>query len=119
MTKKFKYVLIPRIKRHLLGHNRGSIKYNIAAFAFTKKGNLLDIRYNNFRNYMSHRKGAGIHAELDLIQKHGNMIDTIYIIRVGMGGDILPIQPCNICSKIAEKMNIKIIPLQEELNIGV
>ena len=115
---KLKYDIIPRMKSKV-SKNRENIKYKIAAIAFTKKGNFIDIKYNSFREGLSNRKGAGLHAERDLIAKYGKMIDTIYILRVGgsHSGNILPIHPCEICAKVANKLGIKIIPLHEELNL--
>lgn len=113
--KRLRYELIPRMKNKCL-QERG-MTYRIAAIAFTKKGNFIDIRYNNHRAFLSNRKGAGLHAEQDLIHLYGNKIDTIYILRVGGSGDCLPIHPCKTCAEIAKKRGIKIIPLHEELDL--
>jgi hypothetical protein len=113
---RLKYSVVPRMKKKLKP-NKENLKYRIAAIAFTKKGNFIDIRYNNFREGLSNRKGAGLHAEQDLIHRYGNRIDTIYILRVGGSGDCLPIHPCEVCKSIADKRGIKIIPLHEELNL--
>ena len=114
--KAFKYTIVPKLKRKLKP-NGGNLKYRIAAIAFTKRGNFIDIRYNGYREGLSNRKGSGLHAEQDLIRKYGNTIDTIYILRVGKTGDCLPIHPCDNCRSIALKMNIKIVCLHEELNL--
>ncbi len=113
---RLKYEVVPRMKRKLKP-DKVNIKYRIAAIAFTKKGNFIDIRYNNFREGLSNRKGAGLHAEQDLIHRYGKRIHTIYILRVGKSGDYLPIHPCEVCKSIAEKQGIKIIPLHEEFNL--
>lgn len=115
-VNQLKYNIVPRMKRKLKP-NKENLKYRIAAIAFTKKGNFLDIRYNNFRCGLSNRKGSGLHAEQDLIHRYGNQIDTIYILRVGKTGEYLPIHPCEVCKSIAEKRGIKIIPLHEELDL--
>lgn len=115
---QIKYNLVPRMKKKLKpNENKTPLKYKIAALAVTKKGNILDIKYNNFRMGLSNRKGAGLHAEQDLIHKYGNQIDTIYILRIGKSGDCLPIHPCETCKSIAEKRGIKIIPLHEVVDI--
>ena len=106
---------IPRMKKKCLQERH--VPYRIAAIAFTKRGNFIDIRYNQHRMYMSHRKGAALHAEQDLIHLYGNKIDTIYILRVGGTGNYLPIHPCKTCAAIAKKRGIKIIPLHEHLNL--
>lgn len=115
-VNQLKYNIVPRMKRKLKP-NKENLKYRIAAIAFTKKGNFIDIRYNNFRSGLSNRKGAGLHAEQDLIHRYGNQIDTIYILRVGKTGDYLPIHPCEVCKSIAEKRGIKIIPLHEKIDL--
>lgn len=112
----FKHVLVPRMKKKLKPKN-DNMKYRIAALAFTKSGNYIDIRYNGFREGLSNRKGAGLHAEQDLIHRYGNIIDTIYILRVGKSGDYLPIHPCETCSSIAKKRGIKIVCLHEEKRV--
>lgn len=114
-----KYSIVPRLKKKLKTDDvaKDKLKYRIAAIAFTKKGNFIDIRYNNFREGLSNRKGSGLHAEQDLIHRYGNRIDTIYILRTGGSGDCLPIHPCEVCKSIAEKRGIKIIPLHEELHL--
>lgn len=105
--------LAKRLKKKAL-QERGT-HYNIAAIAFTKKGNFLGISMNSHRNYMSHRYGAGLHAEMVLMKKFGRRIDTIYLLRVGDSGDRLPIHPCKNCALAAYKLGISIIPLQEVL----
>ena len=111
--KRLKYVLVPRMRNKCL-QDRG-MTYNIAAAGFSKKGDLIDIRFNNHR--MSHRKGASLHAEQDLIHLYGNRVHTIYILRVGGNGNFLPIHPCKTCAAIAKKRGIKIIPIHENINL--
>ena len=112
---RLKYDLIPKMKRKCQ-QERG-MTYKIAAMAFTKHGNFIDIKYNKHQTFTPKRRGAGLHAEQDLIYRYGNIIDTIYILRVGGKGNFLPIHPCEICSAIAKKRGIKIIPLHEELDL--
>ena len=106
---RLKYELIPRMKRKCL-QDRG-MTYRIAAVAFTKKGNFIDIRYNNHRMYMSHRKGAGLHAEQDLIHLYGNKIDTIYILRVGGTGNY----HVKLVQKLHEKEELKSFHFMKKL----
>jgi len=88
--------------------------YRISAIAFNKKGEILGATTNSFK--MDGRpagKGCGIHAERRLIARYKNNIKTIIICRIGLGGDIRPIEPCITCKKIADKMGIKIISVKE------
>lgn len=113
MTVKTLYAVIPRMANKLKA-DRGPT-YRICAIAFTKKNNFLGISMNSFndRGGKSGRRGSGKHAEAELIKKFGKRIDKIYILRVGHGIDPLPIHPCENCSKLAAKYDIKIIPLHE------
>lgn len=89
--------------------------YRISAIAFNKKGEILGSATNSFK--MDGRiagKGSGIHAERRLISRYKNNIHTIIICRIGLGGDILPIDPCEVCKKVASKMGIKIISVKDE-----
>ena len=70
---------------------------------------------NYHSNFINDFKGRGRHAERELIKHYGKAIDTIYLCRTGMTGEIRPIEPCPVCSKIAKKMGIKIIPIHEIL----
>lgn len=91
------------------------LTYRIIAFAVSKKGNILGFKTNGHRFAMSHRRGAGLHAEAELIKLYGKKIDKIYLLRLGNALDPLPIHPCENCAKIAAKMGIKIILLKEEI----
>lgn len=79
--------------------------YKVSAIALTKKGNILGYSYCNHR---FNRYGGGIHAEQALIKRYGSRIDTILIMTVNKNGGILPIEPCEVCSKLADKLGIKI-----------
>ncbi len=84
---------------------KSTCTYKVSAIAFTKKGNILGTSYCSHR---FNRRGGGIHAEQALMRKYGSRIDTIVIMRVNKNGNILPIDPCEVCAKIADKMNIRI-----------
>lgn len=113
MSPKTIYSLIPRMANKVRP-DRG-VRYRIVAIAFSKRNNLLGVAMNGFRDFMSDGKGKGMHAEMKLIKQFGKRIDRIYILRVGNSLDALPIHPCINCSKVANKMGIKIICLHEEI----
>lgn len=101
--------------RHLINKARSkaiksSCRYKISALGFSRKGDLLGTTNNGHR---FESKGGGLHAEIELIKKYGRKLKTILICRVGNGGDLLPISPCNNCKKVADKLNIKIISVKE------
>ena len=88
--------------------------YRISAIAFSKKGEILGSTTNSFQ--MDGRRpgrGCGVHAERRLIARYRFNIKTILICRIGGSGDILPIKACITCQKIADKMGIKIISVDE------
>lgn len=90
---------------------QSSSSFNIAAIAFSKKGNVLGIESNNLRTDLIPYKGRGKHAEMALMKKYGKKIDTIYLFRVGNSAIPRPIDPCETCANTAKKLNIKIISL--------
>ena len=91
--------------------------YRVAAAAFSKKGNLIGIETNGWRELATVRRGTGRHAEATLMKRYGKKIDTIYILRVGRALDILPIHPCESCSGMAKKLGVKVVPIHEVLNL--
>lgn len=115
LTNKQLFSLIPI----LIGKIRNTklLTYRVIAAGFSKKGNLIGIETNGWREIIADNRGKGKHAEASLIKKFGRKIDTIYILRVGRSLNILPIHPCASCLNIANKMKIKIIPIHECLNI--
>ena len=112
MSEKLNVNYITRM-RNKAKFSRG--KYRVIAIAFTKNGNFLGISMNSFRNGLSNRKGSGDHAETKLMRKFGKRIDKIYIMRFGARLSPLPIEPCQNCSKVADKYGIKIISLSNEM----
>ena len=59
-------------------------------------------------------KFSGKHAERALMEKYGKRIASILILRVGHGGDLRAIQPCDMCKKIADKLGIRIFSVDPE-----
>lgn len=92
--------------------------YRISGIAFTKKGNILGYCTNNHSKWQVLEKtpigraGTAEHCEKRLIQKFGRRIHSIVICRIGRSGNILPIDPCKSCQKIANKYGIEIKTIQ-------
>ncbi|HPM74120.1 MAG TPA: cytidine deaminase [Saccharofermentans sp.] len=100
------------ILEHLSKKAKKSIcHYKIAAIGLNKRGEVLGTCFNRprFTKY-----GGGIHAEQALIHKYYKKgLKTIYIYRVTKGSDRpAPIDPCEVCLKIAKKLGIKIISIR-------
>lgn len=87
--------------------------YKISAMAFNHKGELLGCATNGFRTEnLKPARGTGCHAERKLMARYAHNIRTIIICRIGKTGDLLPIEPCAVCQKIADKMGIRIISVK-------
>ena len=83
----------------------------VTAIAVSKKGNVLGTTCNNPSHVpgMRHK-----HAEGILMARFGKAIDKIFIIRVGRKGNLLPIEPCEQCCKLALRLGITIESIGEE-----
>jgi cytidine deaminase len=67
-------------------------------------------RFNQF--------GGGWHAErLVMEQAKARGIVRIIVCRVGKQGNLLPIEPCAVCQKIADKLGIKLVTLPREVAV--
>jgi len=121
-TPNISPTLIAKLKQKA---TTGQLKFRIAAFAFSKKGNFLGSAVNSISSWITYEgyqsrcetgetcKHSGRHAERILIEKYGKRISTILILRIGHSGNLRPISPCAMCSKIAKKLGIKIMSLQD------
>jgi len=83
-----------------------SNRYKISALGLNSKGELLGSATNSPR---FSRYGGGVHAEMALLKRYGSNVKTIIICRVGASGDVLPIQACDKCQKVLDKLKIKVI----------
>lgn len=93
--------------------------YRISGVAISKHGNILGWASNGYRKeYVEPGKYSGEHCEMRLIKRYGSRISTIIIMRIGSGGNILPIDPCEKCAKVAEKMGIKITSVKSGSDVN-
>lgn len=83
-------------------------RFKISAAALNYKDEVLGI-VNNSHRFVKY--GGGLHAERKLMDRYGKNIKTIIIMRIGNSGNLLPIEPCQTCKDIADKLNIKIISI--------
>ncbi len=116
--------LVLKLKKKAIA---GRFKFRIAAIAFSRKGNVLGMEVNScisrrisYEEYSKRCitkescKFSGKHAERALMEKYGKRIASILILRVGHGGDLRAIQPCDMCKKIADKLSIRIFSVDPE-----
>lgn len=87
---------------------KSNCRYKVSAIGFNHKGDVLGTAYNTHRFT---RKSGGIHAEINLIRKYKNQLKTILICRVGHSGELLPIECCDKCQKVCDKLGIKVISI--------
>ena len=94
------------LHRKALKRKRGGWKVQVvAAIAYTQKGNVLGTALSVPSKIPGIRQK---HAEGILMGKFGRAIHKIVILRVGRGGTLLPIQPCSVCKKLADRLGIVI-----------
>ena len=85
-------------------------QYRVSCVALDSSGDILGFTTNKFRkDNVEPFYGSGLHAEALACAKFGPMdLKTLIIMRVGNAGDLLPIDPCPQCQKMAAKMGVKI-----------
>lgn len=108
-TRKISREHIRRITRKA---KQSICKMRVAALGFNSAGDCVISSTN--RPYKS-QKGGGIHAEDTIFaQSKQKGVVRILICRIGNGGDLLPIDPCERCAAKAEKLGIRIdtVPLR-------
>lgn len=90
---------------------KGVSQYHISCVALNKKGEVLGYTTNRFRkDKINPIFGSGCHAEAWSMARYYAMgAKTLIIMRVGNDGKLLPIDPCEDCQKMANKLGIEII----------
>jgi len=91
---------------------QSSCRFKISAIGLNRKGDIIDYSCNHVR-YQKDK--GGLHAEQLLIRRNGRKLKTIIICRVNNSGDVLPIEPCEKCKKIAKRYDIKIVSINPEM----
>ncbi len=87
-------------------------KFSVAAIGLNRSGIPVMSRTNRPR---FNRFGGGWHAErLVMEQAKARGIVKIIVCRIGKKGNLLPIEPCAACQKIADKLGVKLVTLPRE-----
>ena len=100
--------------------SKSDCTYKVSAICFDKKGNMLGhmsnqhSRWNVVEKTGTGRAGTAVHAERRAMQRYAGVVKTIIICRVGNSGELRPIDPCPVCSKVAAKLGVKIISVSAE-----
>lgn len=88
-------------------------KYKVSAMAFDKRGEFIGRTFNGLPQDGVSGPGSGRHAEAMLMTKYGDLISTIIISRIGHGGEWRPIKPCQNCQKMADKLGVKLLTIDQ------
>lgn len=78
-------------------------RYKVSAIGFNRKGDIIGTSCNKHR---VNKPGQSIHAEIDLMVRHGRKLRSIVICRTNNSGDLLPIHPCSTCQKFADRYGV-------------
>ena len=78
----------------------------VVAAGLDSRGTIISIATNGPANISRGKRGS--HAEEKVIFKSPKSLSRIVIIRVNKRGNLMPIDPCETCEKLAKKRNIKI-----------
>lgn len=99
--------IIDRLKKKA---SQSNCRSKVAAIGIDYRGRIIASSCNSCR--FDH-KGGGLHAEMAVMKKAPKSLRTIIICRVGLGGDLRPINPCARCQEKADELGIKIRTLCE------
>lgn len=88
-------------------------KYRISAMGFDNRGEFVAQSFNGLPQDGVVGPGTGRHAEAMLMMKYGELLKTIVISRIGHSGEWRPIKPCQNCQKLAEKLGVKLITIDQ------
>ena len=80
-------------------------RYKVVALGFNRKGDFIGMSMNKHR---LNRYGCSYHAEVELIKKYKGCLKTIIVCKANKQGEITKIDPCDTCSKLADKYGITI-----------
>lgn len=99
--------IIERLKRKAA---TSPSQYMVSCVALNKKSEVLGYTTNKFRkDHIRPIIGSGLHAEQIAIAKFAPLgLKTLLIMRIGLSGRILPIDPCEDCQKMANKYGVTI-----------
>lgn len=86
-------------------------RYKISAIGMNKRGEII---YSATNKPRFDRKGGGIHAEMEVMLKAGPSLKNIVICRVNNAGELLPIDPCDMCLEKASELGVRIVSIKAE-----
>jgi len=93
--------LLPRAIRAALRVH--TCRYRVVAVGVDYRSRVIGLATN-----MPRLERRGWHAEERLIHRSPRSLRTVLIARVGADGELLPIDPCEHCRKLADKYGVRI-----------
>jgi len=103
-------IIVLRLKKKA---SQSRSKYRISAMGFDKRGEFVAQAFNGLPQDGVIGPGSGRHAEAILMAKYGDLLKTIVISRIGHSGEWRPIEPCQNCQKLASKLGVKLITIDQ------
>lgn len=80
--------------------------YKVSAVGLNRRGEVIGKTFNS--PWLDKRRGSS-HAEMALMKRYYKKgLKTILLVRVNNDGDLLPIDPCDVCARKAQDLGIKI-----------
>lgn len=94
---------------------RSPCNYRVAAAGVDYRGRIISIVSNKHRSTpFSDSLTRGWHAEERLLHSSPKSLRKIIILRIGHSGNLLPIDPCKHCLKLAKKYGVAIESIQKK-----
>jgi len=100
------------ISRAIQKAKRSPCRYKISCIGLNKQGQPIVYSSNSPR---FKKAGGSVHAEMAMMKKYPKVVRTVVLVRVGVKGNILPIDPCPACARKAWELGIKIVNIVELL----
>ncbi len=99
MKYNLRRLAVRKAKKSLCSHR-------VSAIGLNKKGEIIGKTFNS--PWLDKRRGNS-HAEMALMKRYSKRgLKTIIITRVNKSGELLPIDPCDVCARTARELGIKI-----------
>lgn len=99
ILSRMRKVALSRVPKHL--------RYRVVAIGLDHRNSIISIKSN-----LPRLINRGWHAEELLLHSTPRCLSRIIIARFGRTGDLLPIDPCEQCQRLAVKFGVRIERIQ-------
>ena len=100
------------LKRAIRKGKKVPLKYRIVAVGFNKKGEFLSVATNRAR---FSKKSGGLHAEINMLLRHGKDLHSLFLLRVSRKGELLPIDSCACCKGVLAEHKVRVYKVRRTL----